>query len=825
MNYRQAVEAALQGDADAFGALYEKTYGDMYYIAQKYVKNAADAEDVLQDAYVKAFRSLSSLRDPDSFPGWLGRIVANTAKNMLARKNPILFSEIEKENEDGDSYLYDVEDDNIDYQPELNYTRQETQMLVRELIDSLSDEQRMCILMFYLDNQSIRDIAETFSISENTVKSRLNYGRKVLKKKAEDLQKKGYKLYSVAALPLLLYLLRMERNSAEFAQAAQASMRAGLQRNGAALQRNGAALQGTPGNGPQVQGGNLGTGSAVKKAAVKGSLKLTARKVIIAAIATAGIGAGTAAVLHYVNGNMSVPSIQREVAESQEEESAQTEKILRTETVTERTAETVSVIETEAEPETITGTVIETETETEPEPGTEIETETETEKAAETAAETESETQFEPGIKIVIESETPGDTEAPIEIETRPESSAGTETQPQSGSEEDMGIRIVVETEPEATAKTLTDDEYPQLIAGNLTKAELEFVLAYGPREIPEGGFQEQDCGAILNQLCGVSQYLQEIGEAGHVEYYGVDESWESMYSVDDVNRMFASFSDFTFTEENYGRALGKWICVENGKIIFSPATLNYSSTAAITSTEYADGKLYIYYTLSTHYDEKYDSAAGVYVQNVNEDVFKKATLAPDAQGMYKIVKIEDAGQETQAAVPETQAPSQTSLAGVAEAYKGVLQAVANGQEGYVITEAEGSTEPYQYFLYDMEGDGIPELIVGQSCIQSTVLLVKACHVYTCQATENGYVPEKIQGVLWEPLLPAQGSGIYSRIFYRGQGLTCVYRVTIQEGALVQPETTEYEFRLAEPGEETFANNSRQVEWTDITDDSALAAL
>ena len=166
MIQRETILAAMQGDADAFGTLYADTFQDMYYIALKYVKNVSDAEDVLQEAYLKAYQNLPSLREPDSFQAWLGRIVANTAKNVLARKKPMLFSEIEKEDENGDRYIQDIEDENVDFQPELRYTRLETQEIVRELIDSLSDEQRICVLMFYLDHQSIKDIAKTFSISE-----------------------------------------------------------------------------------------------------------------------------------------------------------------------------------------------------------------------------------------------------------------------------------------------------------------------------------------------------------------------------------------------------------------------------------------------------------------------------------------------------------------------------------------------------------------------------------------------------------------------------------------------------------------------------------
>lgn len=63
-------------------------------------------------------------------------------------------------------------------QPELSYIKEETKELVHYLLDELSDEQRMSILMFHIENASISEIAQAMDCSENTVKSRLNYGRK-----------------------------------------------------------------------------------------------------------------------------------------------------------------------------------------------------------------------------------------------------------------------------------------------------------------------------------------------------------------------------------------------------------------------------------------------------------------------------------------------------------------------------------------------------------------------------------------------------------------------------------------------------------------------
>ncbi len=209
MNYAEAVSLARAGEERGFGFLYQNTYRSKYYLALQYMKNEEAAKDVLQEAYIKAFSKLDTLSSPEAFPGWLGTIVANTAKNMLAKKNPLLFSDIAAD-EDNESFEYQIEDENIENQPEISYTRQETQALVHEMIDSLSDEQRMCILMFHIEGASVSEIASVMNCSENTVKSRLNYGRKNLKIKAEELRKKGYRLYSIAPVPLLLYLLRAD---------------------------------------------------------------------------------------------------------------------------------------------------------------------------------------------------------------------------------------------------------------------------------------------------------------------------------------------------------------------------------------------------------------------------------------------------------------------------------------------------------------------------------------------------------------------------------------------------------------------------------------
>ena len=213
VDYTEAVEQAKAGKEEGFSYLYEMTYRNKLYIAMKYMKNEDEAMDVLHDSYMKAFERISSLQDANSFPGWLSTIVANTARNTLRDRHTVNFSDMQREDQDGEAFEYSIADENMTAQPEMACTTKETQEMVQELIGSLSDEQRMCVLMFHIEGYSIKDIATVLGCSENTVKSRLNYGRKNIKAKAEELQKKGYKLYSYTPMALLTYLLMAERGS------------------------------------------------------------------------------------------------------------------------------------------------------------------------------------------------------------------------------------------------------------------------------------------------------------------------------------------------------------------------------------------------------------------------------------------------------------------------------------------------------------------------------------------------------------------------------------------------------------------------------------
>ena len=275
MDTTELVIHAQKGNQQAITALYNLSYKPAYAVAFKMTGNEDDAFDVLQDAYIKAFNSLDQLTDPSGFIPWFNKITANKCRDFLrSKKNVIMFSDMEYDNGE-DSFELEFEDESTAFQPEERADYSDTKRLVAEMLDNLPADQKMVLLMYYVQEMSIKEIAEALDISENTVKSRMSYGKKKMRAQAEDMEKKGYKLRvsAVAVVPFLIWMLR------EFTGAVAISpMSAAI---GTAA---GAAAAGTS--------AAAGTASSVSAGAATGAA--TGATAGAATGATAGVSAGAA---------------------------------------------------------------------------------------------------------------------------------------------------------------------------------------------------------------------------------------------------------------------------------------------------------------------------------------------------------------------------------------------------------------------------------------------------------------------------------------------------------------------------------------------------
>lgn len=207
---QEVVSKAMLGNEKAIEKIYSITYAQGFSVAFQMMKNEQDALDVMQESYISAFRNLKKLEQPEKIKSWFNRIVANKCKDLLVKKkrNPQFFSDMQGEDDDRE-FEESIMDEDLTFSPEESVDYSETKRLMKQILENLPDEQRLCVLMYYYDELSVGEIAEALDCSTNTVKSRLNYARKKIKMDVEELEKKGTKLYSIAPIPFMVWMLRM----------------------------------------------------------------------------------------------------------------------------------------------------------------------------------------------------------------------------------------------------------------------------------------------------------------------------------------------------------------------------------------------------------------------------------------------------------------------------------------------------------------------------------------------------------------------------------------------------------------------------------------
>ena len=304
---KHLVELSKKGDQQAIAQLYEQTSRRAYYLAKQLVKDEDQAQDIVQDAYVKVFTNLPLLEQVENFQGWLNTIVVNRSKDYLKKKKPMLFSQMVSEEDEGSEL--DFEDEGGYFSPDQKVDYAETKRLIQGMIDRLPQEQRMAIVLFYLEEMPVKQIARVMECSEGTVKSRLNYGRKAIKAQVLELEKKGTKLYCVPFIPFLYWLFRQQVLStvvpgavgkAAVAAGVAAAGKAGAASGGAgAVSGSGAGVSAASGTGSVSAGSSAAAGKAGATAAAAAAGKAGAAAAgkaisvkVAAAVAAACIGAG-----------------------------------------------------------------------------------------------------------------------------------------------------------------------------------------------------------------------------------------------------------------------------------------------------------------------------------------------------------------------------------------------------------------------------------------------------------------------------------------------------------------------------------------------------
>ncbi|MER0437885.1 RNA polymerase sigma factor [Emticicia sp. W12TSBA100-4] len=173
-NDRELLEGCLRRDSKAQAALYHQYKGRFFGICRRYAQSREDAEDLLQDAFVKIFLNLNELRSAEQMSAWIRRVVVNVCIDYYHKK--VSLTNIE---EIPDIPTGNWENDNVISQ----MSNQELLMAVNELPDGA----RVVFNLFVIDGFSHQEISEKLNITEGTSKSQLFFAKKILRKKLEEM--------------------------------------------------------------------------------------------------------------------------------------------------------------------------------------------------------------------------------------------------------------------------------------------------------------------------------------------------------------------------------------------------------------------------------------------------------------------------------------------------------------------------------------------------------------------------------------------------------------------------------------------------------------
>nr|WP_041720893.1 sigma-70 family RNA polymerase sigma factor [Alkaliphilus metalliredigens] len=182
MNQQEAtlIEKSKDGDSESFEKLILQHQKKAFNIAYRMLGNLEDANDVTQEALLKAYRAINRFQEKSSFSTWLYTIVTNTCVDFIRknRKTKVVYLDREYEGEEG-QYKREVYDD--ENGPEELLEKKEVQRLIHDAINLLNYEQRKVIILRDIEGFSYREIAEILDCAEGTIKSRINRARSNLK--------------------------------------------------------------------------------------------------------------------------------------------------------------------------------------------------------------------------------------------------------------------------------------------------------------------------------------------------------------------------------------------------------------------------------------------------------------------------------------------------------------------------------------------------------------------------------------------------------------------------------------------------------------------
>lgn len=210
-------------DSQAFTSLYEQTYQTLYYLALSILKNEQDAQDAVQESYIKILAAIDTLTDTKLFIAWANRITYNVSLRILEKRRDIPMS---------DEVFSKVLDEKDENNPLASSIKNEKNRTLMKLVNELNTELRTTIILKYFEDMKINEISLIMDCPVGTVKSRLNTAKKQLLAKAVKERSDAMLLGAFGFLPLRSALLESAGTIGMQPQAAFSALTNALSANG-----------------------------------------------------------------------------------------------------------------------------------------------------------------------------------------------------------------------------------------------------------------------------------------------------------------------------------------------------------------------------------------------------------------------------------------------------------------------------------------------------------------------------------------------------------------------------------------------------------------
>ncbi|WP_350290827.1 RNA polymerase sigma factor [uncultured Croceitalea sp.] len=171
----ELVEQCKLNDRMAQMKLYKQYCDGMFCVAMRFLKNSDDAEDVLQESFIKAFQRIHQFKGEVTFGAWLKRIVVNGSIDFLKSKH-------QKTIELDESYMHIADDENWDVSEGVNIEE------VKKRIEELPEKYKYVVQLFLVEGYDHKEISEILGISETASRTRLLRGKNYLKESLSELK-------------------------------------------------------------------------------------------------------------------------------------------------------------------------------------------------------------------------------------------------------------------------------------------------------------------------------------------------------------------------------------------------------------------------------------------------------------------------------------------------------------------------------------------------------------------------------------------------------------------------------------------------------------